>query len=198
MRYLARYLIMRLMHWRLREIALVAEYAAIVVYFGYLWYTATPEETVMRATYIGNLIFAQFLAQLITVFIGVQIADQTARLRNLAIIATYGSFGVWLVLDFTQSLIVAMIWIVSIALALLNNHENTLSSAIVRGIWLMSAGFLVALVGSMMGIAEDALLSINLGTVAGWGLLYYGGLVTVHIAERTLPPPADDPEPTQS
>ena len=72
-------------------------------------------------------------------------------------------------------------WTISIAwgfgiLANLSNVQRIRREAIVRVIWAIISAFLAALVGSILGVKEDDLLTNHLPTLLGWGLLYFGGV----------------------
>lgn len=72
-------------------------------------------------------------------------------------------------------------WPISIAwgfglLTNLSNVQRIRTEAIVRVIWAIVSAFLAALVGSILGVKEDDLLTNHLPTLLGWGLLYFGGV----------------------
>jgi hypothetical protein len=161
----------------LRGLVVLLEYLALIAYFGYLWLMTPQAETASTAQYIGNIVFAQFLGFFITAILGTVLMERITILQLLLVVLAFGAFGFWLLLDFSSSPAVAFVWIVSIIAGLLTNWENAFGNALASLLWLMFAGFLAALVGSMSGIPEDALLSTNLATVAGWGILYYIGLL---------------------
>jgi hypothetical protein len=161
----------------LREATVLIEYAVLIAYVAYLWLTTPADAHTATAQFIGNLVFAQFLGFFVTVIIGTVLLERLNRLQLILVVLGYGGFGFWLLLDFTTSTAAAVVWIVSILVGLLGNWENAFGNALASMLWLMLAGFLSALVGSMAGIPEDALLSTNLATVAAWAMLYYAGML---------------------
>ena len=155
----------------LREASVLIEYVVLMGYIAYLWLTTPADTRIETAGYIGDLVFAQFLGFFVTVILGFLLLERLTQLQQGLVIVLYGAFGVWLLLDVTASPAAAVVWMVSIIVGLLGNWENAFGNALASMLWLMLAGFLAALVGSMAGIDEDALLSTSLDTVAAWALI---------------------------
>jgi hypothetical protein len=65
----------------------------------------------------------------------------------------------------------------SLVIGLITDRDNALGNAIAKGGWLIIAGFVAALIGSMAGVPEESLLFDDIGTTAGWGMVYYTGLL---------------------
>ncbi len=160
----------------LREATVLIEYVVLIAYVAYLWLTAPTDTQADAAQHVGNLVFAQFLGFFVTVIIGSVLLERLTRWQLLLVLTGMGGMGGWLLLDVTTSTAAAVVWIVSIIVGLLNDRENVFGNALASLLWLMLAGFLAALVGSMAGVDEDALLSTHLGTVAAWAMLYYAGM----------------------
>lgn len=78
-------------------------------------------------------------------------------------------------------------WTIAIAwgfgiLTNLSNVQSLRKEAIARVIWAIISAFLAALVGSILGVKEDDLLTEHLPTLLGWGLLYFGSVAIGSLA----------------
>jgi hypothetical protein len=67
-----------------------------------------------------------------------------------------------------------IIWMAGLVMSL-SDIASLRTGAIVRVVWALVSGFLVALVASMAGVPEDALLEDHVPSLFAWGLLYFGG-----------------------
>lgn len=161
---------------RIRVAIIILEYAFLILYFGFLWLN-TGVESAQTARYIGDLLFAQFFGQFVTVILAIQIGGQRQQVARWILALTYGGLGLWIMLDLTEGWLAAVIWVVSLVIGLIRDRDNVLGNAIAQGAWLMVAGFIAALVGSMAGVPEESLLFDHIGTTAGWGMIYYAGLL---------------------
>jgi len=160
---------------RISSFAAAAEYTVLGAYFAYVWWSA--DDTLIAATHVSNIVFAEFLGQFLTVIIGKNMSQKPSWGEGIAVVA-FSAFGVFVLLDFAESLLAACVWMASITIGLLRDRNEVFVGAILQGGWMIVAAFLAALAGSMAGVDPDALLTTNLGTVAGWGILYYAGLLT--------------------
>lgn len=171
---------------RLRQIITILEYTFLILYFGFLWVTANSESA-LTSRYIADLIFIQFFGHLVTVMVAIQIGGQYQRLVRWLFVFIYGGLGLWIMLDLTEGWLTVVIWVVSVTIGLMRNPDNVLGNSLAEGIWLIIAAFFAALVGSIASVPEADLLTDNIGTTAGWGILFYIGLLFVEIADATSP-----------
>lgn len=163
------------------------EYIVLIVYFGLLWAgTITPQQGT-AAEQISRIVFAQFAGYFATVIVIGSLIDFIGDKRVAFVLFTLvvvGIGGFVLMIVLTDDLIIAGVWAISTFTGVLDRFEAVLVRAFFRGGWVMLAGFLSAFVGSMAGVDPDTLLSTDVGTVAGWGILYYVGLLLAN----ELPP----------
>lgn len=68
----------------------------------------------------------------------------------------------------------------------LTDVESLRIGAIIRVVWAISSGFLVALVGSIAGVPEESLLENHVPTLFAWGLLYFGGVALFRLVRIWL------------
>jgi hypothetical protein len=160
----------------IRLVTIILEYAALILYFAFLWLNAGTESS-QTAQYIGDLIFTQFFGQFVTIMLAIQIGNQHHQVARWILVLVYGGLGLWIMLDLTDGWLVTVVWMVSLAIGLMRDRDNVLGNALAEGGWLMVAGFIAAFVGSMAGIPEESLLLDHIGTTASWGILYYTGLL---------------------
>jgi hypothetical protein len=163
----------------------------LIVYIGLIWAGVVAPRQGTPAEHIGGLVFVQFAGFFVTAVIAISLADVTSSqpVRSVTLLMiVFGVGGFLAMIALTDDLVIAGVWAVSTVNGLLDDYGEVVARAIVYGGWVMVAGFLSALVGSMAGVDPDALLSTNLATVAGWGMLYYAGLLLVTMLE----PPVDE------
>ncbi|MDF1659781.1 MAG: hypothetical protein P1U58_19365 [Verrucomicrobiales bacterium] len=67
-------------------------------------------------------------------------------------------------------------WMIGLIMSL-TDIPSLRFGAVLRVVWAIVSGFLVALVGSIAGVPEDALLENHVPTLLAWGLLYFGGVI---------------------
>lgn len=156
--------------------ALIIEYIFLTGYFAFLWWTADANAA-QTSRDISDLVFIQFFAHLTTAVLAMQVGTRLRGIWLWLLVLIYAGVGGWFISDIIGGWLATVIWVVSVGIGLLTDRENALGYAILEGGWLMFAGFLAALVGSMSGVPEESLLVDHIGTTAGWGILYYAGLL---------------------
>ena len=171
---------------RLNRFMIPIEYLVLIVYFSLLWAGVVTSPMGTAAEHIGGIVFVQFAGYFVTVMITFSTLETTdANAKMSAILAlVVGGFGFVLMIALTDDLVIAGIWAISTLNGLLDDYGEVMGRAILRGGWVMLSGFLSAFVGSMAGVDPDTLLGTNLATVAGWGILYYAGLLLFTIIGR--------------
>lgn len=162
----------------------MVEYIVLVLYFALMWVGVVQPAQGTAAEHIGGIIFTQFAGYFVILIAASMLIDESFTGSSPPLIATFviaGVGGFVLMIVLTDDLVIAGIWLISTLNGLLSDFAAVFVRAILHGGWVMFSGFLAALVGSMAGVDPDALLSTHLGTVAGWGMLYYIGLLIAAI-----------------
>lgn len=167
------------------QIFQVVSYLALCLWL--IWIANTERSESKLAERLGQIIFVDFFGYFLVsiLFAGF---DKSMRWRWPLRPEEGGRLGGYLFLVLAAGWFMeglagwafTVLWMFGI-LASLSDIPSLRSGALVRVIWGVVSAFLVAIVASIGGVAQDDLLQEHLPTLLAWGLLYFGGVFVFRV-----------------